>query len=66
MTIKAYAATNRIRLSPKQSSELGRAATALCRQRGIKWGTQVDATFGHVNVYHRDILEEIFRPFSNL
>lgn len=59
-SIKAHAALIGRRLTPKQAADLGRMATALSRQRKIKIGTQPDATYGHVNLYHRDLLEEIF------
>ena len=60
-TIKAHAAHIGCRLSKQDSAALGRLATSLSKQRKVKMGTQVDETYGHVNTYHRDILEEIFK-----
>jgi Rha family phage regulatory protein len=66
MTIKQYAGVMGFRLSGKMSSELGKQATKLSRQNKVKTGQQPDATYGHVNTYHRSILEAVFKPFSNL
>lgn len=62
MSIKRYAAHKGLRLSTAKSSELGRLATKLTRQRKMKMGTQPDETYDHVNTYHRDILAEVFEP----
>ena len=59
-TIKSHAAHLGRKLTTKESSDLGRAATSMSRQRKYKIGKQVDETYGHVNIYHRDILNEIF------
>jgi prophage antirepressor-like protein len=59
-SIKAHAALTGRRLTTKESADLGRLATSLSRQRKLRIGTQPDATYGHVNLYHRDLLEEIF------
>lgn len=59
-TIKAHAAIIGRRLTTKESADLGRLATSIARQRKMKIGTQVDATYGHVNAYHRDLLDELF------
>lgn len=61
MSIKAYAAVNGIKLKDGQSTELGRIAKSLSRQLKKPTGTQPDATYGKVNTYHRDILEQVFK-----
>ena len=59
-TVKAHAALIGRKLRGNEASDLGRIATALSRQRKTKIGTQPDETYGSVNTYHRDILEEVF------
>lgn len=61
LTIKAYAAHIGAKLKGTMSADLGRLATSLSRQAKVKTGTQVDETYGHVNTYHRDILERVFQ-----
>ncbi len=61
MTIKAYAAVKGIKLKGSESADLGRLATSVSRQKKVKTGQQVDQTYGHVNTYHRDILDEVFQ-----
>lgn len=61
-SIKAHAALiGRKTTSNKESSDLGKQATALTRQMRHKIGSQPDEAFGHVNTYHRDVLEAIFK-----
>lgn len=64
-TVKAHAAIIGFKLRDnKHSAEIGRIATSLSRQRKVSIGKQPDATYGSVNVYHRDILEEIFKDLA--
>ena len=65
-SIKAHAALNSIKITTKQSGELGRLASALSRQQGQKIGRQPDDAFGQVNTYHREILEEVFKSLEQL
>lgn len=60
-TVKAHAAIIGVKLKGTQSADLGRIATSLSRQRKVSIGKQPDATYGQVNVYHRDILDEVFK-----
>lgn len=59
-TVKAHAAIIGRKLKGTESADLGRLATSLSRQMKMKIGRQPDETYGHVNVYHRDVLEKIF------
>jgi prophage antirepressor-like protein len=59
-SIKAHAALIGRKLRGNEASDFGRIATALSRQRGAKIGSQPDETYGSVNTYHRDILDEVF------
>lgn len=59
-SIKAHAAIIGVKIKTKQSGDLGKAATALSKRLGHVIGKQPDDSFGTVNTYHRDVLEEIF------
>jgi len=63
-SIKAHAALIGVRISTKESNDLGRTATALSKQENQKIGTQPDETFGRVNTYHRSVLESVFEDFK--
>lgn len=60
-SIKAHAALIGRKLKGTDSGDLGKAATALSKQLGHKIGKQPDETYGAVNTYHRDVLEQIFK-----
>lgn len=64
-TVKAHAAIIGVKLKGTQSADLGRIATSLSRQRKVSIGKQPDATYGQVNVYHRDILDEVFKAMRD-
>lgn len=63
-SVKAYAALIGVRLRTDRAKELGQRAAQLSRAQGYKIGKQPDDAFGHVNTYHRDILERVFDGIS--
>lgn len=63
-SIKAHAALIGRKLKGNESGDLGKLATSLSKQLGHKIGKQPDETYGAVNTYHRDVLEQIFKEAS--
>ena len=59
-TIVGYARMCNFHLSPERSQQLGKAASNICRKRGITISTVPDARYGYVHTYPRDILKEVF------
>jgi len=62
-SIKGYASMKSLNVDVKTASRLGRIASAMCRDRGIEIGKTKDTRYGHVNVYHEAILDEVFNLY---
>lgn len=60
-SIKAHAALIGVKLKDGDAKSLGMQATALSKRMKHPIGTQPDATYGKVNMYHRDVLEQLFK-----
>ena len=59
-TIVGYATLNGISCGLKLASNLGRKATVLCKNRGLKTESLPDPRFGLVKTYPIQILKEVF------
>lgn len=59
-TIVGYATLNGISCGLKLASNLGRKATILCKQQGLKTESLPDPRFGLVKTYPLHILKEVF------
>lgn len=59
-TIVGYATLNGISCGLKLASNLGRKATAICKQQNIKTESLPDPRFGLVKTYPIQILKEVF------
>ena len=60
-TIAGYASLRGIRLDVSRANMLGRKAVKLSEEYGYDIGKTSDPRWGKVNVYHEDILKEVFR-----
>ena len=61
-TIIGYANLTGVRgVSRDAAARLGRKASAMSRKQGYHIGKEYDATYGMVNTYHVDVLQEVFR-----
>jgi len=58
-TVAGYCSLKGIQIGQRQAADLGRRCAKLARETGSTVERVTDARFGHVNVYHTDILEEI-------
>jgi phage regulator Rha-like protein len=56
-TAKGYARTHGLPADRESLNALGRRASAMCRQRGIRPGKVTDEVWGEVNSYPREILK---------
>ncbi|AFY92865.1 hypothetical protein [Chamaesiphon minutus] len=63
-SIRGYANKRSRKLSKKEASDLGRAATKMSRQRGVTIDKLEDSRYGAVNVYHESILAQVFNSPS--
>ncbi|WP_443901370.1 antA/AntB antirepressor family protein [Odoribacter laneus] len=59
-TIVGYATLQGIQCGLKMACSLGRKATNLCKQRGVKPEEIPDPRFGKVKTYPEEILKEVF------
>jgi phage regulator Rha-like protein len=59
-TIAGYGTLHRIPLNLKQAAFLGRKASSICKERGIKTDKIPDPRFGEVKLYPAQILDEVF------
>ena len=59
-TVAAFAKLKGKHLGLKRAAQIGRKATALCKKRNIEVEKIWDTRYGEVNVYPKDILEEVF------
>lgn len=57
-TAKGFARFNGYPADLRSLSQLGKTASAMCRQRGIRIGRVNDENWGEVNSYPRDLLKE--------
>ena len=60
-TVAGYASLKGLRLSLNKANALGRRAAKLSRELGYEISKTHDPRFGLVNVYHVDILKEVFK-----
>jgi len=59
-TVAGYASLRGLKIDVSRASLLGRKATKLSQECGVEIGKTHDPRFGHVNIYHLDVLKEIF------
>ena len=59
-TIAGYASLRGIRVDVNRANMLGRRAVKLSRKYGYDVSRTSDPRFGSVNVYHEDVLKEVF------
>ena len=59
-TVAGYASLTGANIALHEAKRLGKRAAALSRDCGYAIGKTPDARFGHVNVYHEDVLKEVF------
>lgn len=59
-TIRAWCNREDVGISIKSRAVLGRAASRLSRERGVRIEKISNSSFGTLNVYHEDILIELF------
>ena len=60
-TIAGYATLNGMNVNLKIASRLGRAASKLCKDRGLLTDSIPDARYGKVKMYPTVVLEDVFR-----
>ena len=60
-SIAGYASLRGIKVDVSRANLLGRKATKLSRENGYEISKIHDERFGSVNVYHADILKEVFQ-----
>jgi hypothetical protein len=60
-TVLGYAAAfTKMRITATVASSIGKRATAMCKSRGINPGKVNDSRFGLVQIYPKEILDEVF------
>ena len=59
-TVKAYARLAGAKLDRRTALALGKRASKLCRESGVSIGMTLDETFGRINSYPTDVLEQAF------
>jgi hypothetical protein len=59
-SITGYASLLKKRVTSADAKELGKQASMLSRQRGVKIDKVTDSKYGSVNAYHTDVLKSIF------
>jgi hypothetical protein len=59
-SITGFASLLKRRVTSTEAKELGKRASMMSRQRGIKMDKVTDSKFGSVNTYHLDILKLVF------
>jgi phage anti-repressor protein len=62
-TVHGYAAYCKKRIAITEASQLGKMATATCKEQGQPIGHVKDARFGLVNTYPEQILYQTFKEF---
>lgn len=60
-TVAGYASIRGIKVDINKASMLGRMASKLSREYEYSIGKTQDPRFGEVNIYHVDILKEVFK-----
>lgn len=60
-TIAGYASLRGLNINVNRANMLGRKASKLSREYGYEISKTKDPRFGLVNLYHTDILSEVFR-----
>ena len=60
-TVAGYASLRGINVDVNKANMLGRKAAKLSREYGYEISKTPDPRFGTVNIYHEDILKEVFR-----
>lgn len=63
-TVIAYASLNGIDQSSYNPSVLGKKATSLSKERGYIVTSLPESRYGKVNVYHKEILQQIFEELQ--
>lgn len=63
-TIAGYGSLNGVSVNIKIASKLGRVASKLCRERGLKTDEIPDPRFGKVKMYPTQVLNEVFNSVS--
>ena len=59
-TVASFAKLKGKHIGLKRAAQIGRKATALCKKRNIEIEKIWDTRYGEVNVYPKEILEEVF------
>lgn len=59
-TIAGYATLQGMSVNLKMASRLGKAASKICKERGLKTDSTPDARYGVVKMYPTHVLEEVF------
>lgn len=59
-SIRSYCRLHNIRIGVKEAATRGKRAKKLSADLGIKTGGVPDELYGRVNVYHEDVLTEVF------
>ena len=60
-TVAGYASLRGLNVNVNRANMLGRKASKLSREYGYDVSKTKDPRFGTVNLYHTDILNEVFR-----
>lgn len=64
-TIAGYGTLNGIPVNLKTASILGRAASKICKEKGIETNTIPDPRFGKVKTYPTEVLKQVFNTQLN-
>ena len=59
-SIAGYASLNGLKVGTNRANMLGRKAAMLSREYGYEISKTSDSRYGSVNIYHEDILKEVF------
>jgi phage anti-repressor protein len=59
-TVVGYASLNHMQVGVKQAQQIGQQASQICKAKGLKTDTTPDPRFGRVNMYPREVLQQVF------
>lgn len=64
-TVKGYASLKGIKVDLETSKRLGKIASSICRERGVKTGKVNSQNYGTINAYPTEILHEVLLSIKN-
>lgn len=64
-SISGYCKIKNRKLTLQEATKFGKEASKLSKELGIQIGKIPDQKYGSVQIYHQDVLEEIFKEITN-